>query len=182
MRGFLHGRMPQSIPSLEYKSFINSCYMPRFTTVTTEKQNHKSLTKNAAYAGIPWRMCSTFYLAVVHWHGLRTYRDLTVVSRSYSLKLNSSSDRSHPSRCMRMSMRPPSRTSHYSLTKLEKKLIISTPRSLTRPAKKKKKVRVIEMSCPWLENRESKDFEKTTKCCQLRLELTNRYPEYKVNQ
>ena len=38
------------------------------------------------------------------------------------------------------------------------------------------------MSCPWLENRESKDFEKTTKCGQLRLELTNRYPEYKVNQ
>ena len=38
------------------------------------------------------------------------------------------------------------------------------------------------MSCPWLENRESKDFEKTTKYSQLRLELTNRYPEYKVNQ
>ena len=31
-------------------------------------------------------------------------------------------------------------------------------------------------------NRESKDFEKTTKYSQLRLELTNRYPEYKVNQ
>ena len=42
-------------------------------------------------------------------------------------------------------------------------------------------VRVIEMSCPWLENRESKDCEKTTKYSQLRLELTNRYPEYKVN-
>ena len=41
---------------------------------------------------------------------------------------------------------------------------------------------MIEMSCPWLENRESKDFEKTTKYSQLRLELTNRYPEYKVNQ
>ena len=38
------------------------------------------------------------------------------------------------------------------------------------------------MSCPWLENRESKDFEKTTKYSQLRLQLTNRYPEYKVNQ
>ena len=30
--------------------------------------------------------------------------------------------------------------------------------------KTSKQVRVIEMSCPWLENRESKDFEKTTKC------------------
>ena len=54
------------------------------------------------------------------------------------------------------------------------------PRSLTRTASKS--VRVIEMSCPLLENRESKDFEKTTKYSQLRLELTNRYPEYKVNQ
>ena len=36
-----------------------------------------------------------------------------------------------------------------------------------------KQVRVTEMSCPWLENRESKDFEKTTKYSQLRLELTN---------
>ena len=38
------------------------------------------------------------------------------------------------------------------------------------------------MSCPWSENRESKDSEKTTKYSQLSLELTNRYPEYKVNQ
>ena len=38
------------------------------------------------------------------------------------------------------------------------------------------------MSCPWLENRESKDFQKTTKYSRLRLELTNRYPEYMVNQ
>ena len=45
--------------------------------------------------------------------------------------------------------------------------------------KNSKQVRVIEMSCPWLENRESKDFEKTTK---YRLALTNRYPKYKVNQ
>ena len=39
------------------------------------------------------------------------------------------------------------------------------------------------MSCPWLDKRESRGFEKTTKySSQLRLELTNRYPEYKVNQ
>ena len=48
--------------------------------------------------------------------------------------------------------------------------------------KTSKQVRVIEMSCSWLENRESKDLEKTTKYSHLRLELTNRYPEYKVNQ
>ena len=48
--------------------------------------------------------------------------------------------------------------------------------------KTSKQVRVIEMSCPWLENGESKDFEKTTKYSQLRLDLTNRYPENKVNQ
>ena len=28
LRGFPHGRMPQRIPSLEYKSFTNSCYLP----------------------------------------------------------------------------------------------------------------------------------------------------------
>ena len=35
------------------------------------------------------------------------------------------------------------------------------------------------MSCPWLKNREYKDFEKTTKYSQLRLQLTSRYPEYR---
>ena len=42
--------------------------------------------------------------------------------------------------------------------------------------KTSKQVRVIiiiEMSCPWLENRESRDFEKTTKYSPLRLELMN---------
>ena len=48
--------------------------------------------------------------------------------------------------------------------------------------KTSKQVRVIEMSCSWLENRESKDFKRTAKYSQLRLELTNRYPENKVNQ
>ena len=41
------------------------------------------------------------------------------------------------------------------------------------------------MSCPRLKSSESKDFEKTTRLAmatQLKLELTNRYPEYKVNQ
>ena len=125
-RGFLHGRMPQRIQSLEYKSFTNSCYLPRFTT--TEKQNHKSLRKNAAYAGIPWRMCSAFYLAVMPLHRLSTYSDITMLSRSYSLKcldlqisllkLNRGSHKSQPSHSMRMSMRPPSSTSRYSLTQL----------------------------------------------------------------
>ena len=48
--------------------------------------------------------------------------------------------------------------------------------------KTSKRVRVIEMSCQCLENRQSRDFEKTTKYSKLRLELTNRYLEYKVNQ
>ena len=41
--------------------------------------------------------------------------------------------------------------------------------------KTSKQVRVTEMSCPWLENREANDFEKTTKYSKLRLELTNQY-------
>ena len=41
------------------KSVTNSYQLPRFTT--TEKQNHKKikLMKNAAYEGIPWRMCTS---------------------------------------------------------------------------------------------------------------------------
>ena len=46
----------------------------------------------------------------------------------------------------------------------------------------KKKVSLIEMSCPWVENREEKDAEKTTKYGPLRWELEQRYPEYRVTQ
>ena len=45
-----------------------------------------------------------------------------------------------------------------------------------------KRVSVIEMSCPWVENREEKDAEKTTKYGPLRWELEQRYPEYRVRQ
>ena len=48
--------------------------------------------------------------------------------------------------------------------------------------KENKKVLVIEMSCPWIENREEKDAEKTTKYGPLRWELEQRYPEYRVTQ
>ena len=49
MRGFLLGRMPQRIPSLEYKSFTTNCYLPRFTT--TEKQNHKVTDEKCRLCG-----------------------------------------------------------------------------------------------------------------------------------
>ena len=42
-----------------------------------------------------------------------------IINAGYWLKLNRGSHKSHPSRCMRMSMRPPSGTSHYSLTQLK---------------------------------------------------------------
>ena len=48
--------------------------------------------------------------------------------------------------------------------------------------KENKKVSVIEMSCPWVENREEKDAENTTKYGPLRWELEQRYPEYRVTQ
>ena len=48
--------------------------------------------------------------------------------------------------------------------------------------KENKRVSVIEMSCPWVENREEKDAEKTTKYGPLRWELEQRYPEYRVRQ
>ena len=48
--------------------------------------------------------------------------------------------------------------------------------------KKKKKVVLLEMSCPWVSNREIKCAEKTSKCALLRYELRRRYPGYKTEQ
>ena len=46
--------------------------------------------------------------------------------------------------------------------------------------KENKKVSVIELSCPWVENREEKDAEKLTKYGPLGWELEQRYREYIV--
>ena len=48
--------------------------------------------------------------------------------------------------------------------------------------KENKRVSVIKMSCPWVENRDEKDAKKTTKYGPLRWELEQRYPEYRVRQ
>ena len=48
--------------------------------------------------------------------------------------------------------------------------------------KENKRVSVIEMSCPWVENREEKDAEKTIKYGPLRWELEQRYPEYRERE
>ena len=48
--------------------------------------------------------------------------------------------------------------------------------------KENKKVSVIEMSCPWVQNREEKDAENTTTYGPLRWELEQGYPEYRVTQ
>ena len=48
--------------------------------------------------------------------------------------------------------------------------------------KENKKVSVKEMSCPWVDSREEKDAENTTKYGPLRWELKQRYPEYRVTQ
>ena len=88
--------------------------------------------------------------------------------------------KSHPSRCMRMSMRP---RAFWDVPLFADTTQVKANRiDATVIGKTRKQVRAIEMSCPWLKNRESKDSEKTTKYSQLRLELRNRYPEYKVNQ
>ena len=47
---------------------------------------------------------------------------------------------------------------------------------------KSKEVVVLEMSCPWIENREKKDEEKSVKYGTLRWELQERYPGYTVQQ
>ena len=48
--------------------------------------------------------------------------------------------------------------------------------------KKRKQVVVIEMSCPWMDNRSTKEAEKTAKYGLLRWELKQRYPGYEVKQ
>ena len=47
---------------------------------------------------------------------------------------------------------------------------------------KSKEVVVLEMSCRWIESRETKDEEKTVKYGPLRWELQERYPGYTVYQ
>ena len=47
---------------------------------------------------------------------------------------------------------------------------------------KNKKVMAVEMSCPWINNREKKDEEKTLKYCPLRWELKQQFPGYRVEQ
>ena len=49
------------------------------TKVYNNRKTKSPVTdENAGYVGIPWRMCSKFYLAVVHWLRLSTYRAITL--------------------------------------------------------------------------------------------------------
>ena len=43
-----------------------------------------------------------------------------------------------------------------------------------------KEVMLIEMSCPWMDNRKQKEEEKTLKYAPLRLELKRQHPGYKI--
>ena len=45
LRGFRHGRMPQRMLSLEYKSFTNNCFLLRFPTTEKHSKNHSSLMR-----------------------------------------------------------------------------------------------------------------------------------------
>jgi len=46
----------------------------------------------------------------------------------------------------------------------------------------KKKVLAVEMSCPWTENREKKQEEKTIKYGSLRWQLKQQFPGYDIQQ
>ena len=47
---------------------------------------------------------------------------------------------------------------------------------------KSKNVMAVEMSCPWINNHEKKDEEKTLKYGSLRWELKQQFPGYRVEQ
>ena len=46
----------------------------------------------------------------------------------------------------------------------------------------RKTVTLLEVSCPWIENRKQKDEEKTRKYAPLRWEIKKQYPDYKITQ
>ena len=48
--------------------------------------------------------------------------------------------------------------------------------------KQKKKVLLLEMSCPWMANNKQKEEEKTSKYAALRWEMRQQYPHYKIAQ
>ena len=48
--------------------------------------------------------------------------------------------------------------------------------------KARKTVTLLEMSCPWVDNRDHKDEEKTMKYAPLRLELKRQYPGFNIVQ
>ena len=45
-----------------------------------------------------------------------------------------------------------------------------------------KEVMLIEMSCPWMDNRKQKEEEKALKYAPLRLELKRQHPRFKIRQ
>ena len=47
---------------------------------------------------------------------------------------------------------------------------------------KTKRIVTLEMSCPWVSNREKKNEEKTVKYAPLRWELKKQFPGYEVKQ
>ena len=47
---------------------------------------------------------------------------------------------------------------------------------------REKQLVALEMSCPWMSNRDKKASEKTMKYAPLRWELKQRYPGYEMNQ
>ena len=47
---------------------------------------------------------------------------------------------------------------------------------------REKQVVALEMSCPWVSNRDKRTSEKTMKYAPLRWELKQRYPGYEINQ
>ena len=48
--------------------------------------------------------------------------------------------------------------------------------------KQKKKVLLLETSCPWMANKKQKEEEKTSKYAPLSWEMRQQYPHYKIAQ
>ena len=105
-------------------------------------------------------MCSTFYLAVVHWHRLSTYRDNNALNILFFEVFRSLDLITKVEPWVSQVTAEPLYENEHATAFWDVPLFADTTQVKTKridatviDKTSSKHVRVIEMSCPWLENR-----------------------------
>ena len=158
MRGFLHGRMPQRIPSLEYESFTNSCYNRKTKSqVTDEKcrlcgdslENVQHILSGcSALAPTKYLQRHNNAFKILFFEVLRSLDLITKVKPWFS----------------QVTPKPLYENEHATAFWDVPLFADTTQVKANRIVidKTSKQFRVIEMNSPWLENRESKNEVHST--------------------